>query len=139
MERAANDLSLWRTILNTHGKEILGCASNKFLLLVLVFPLFRLLSYELFLRSHQALAWASVYAEWRHHPSDKAFPRAWIYISAGLFGFLSIVQSGAVIVRNRVFRHQLSRATIRRDAGAVKVELRLSKPLRVDAGQYINL
>ena len=31
IESAANDLSLWRTILNTHGKEILECASNQFL------------------------------------------------------------------------------------------------------------
>lgn len=71
------------------------------------------------------LAWVFVYAEWRHLPSDKTFPRAWIYISAGLFGFLFIWQSCAIVIRNGVFRHQLSRAAISHDAGAVRMQLRL--------------
>ena len=104
-----------------------------------MFPPFRKLSYELFLRSHQALAWGSVYAVWRHVPSDKSSPRAYIYITMGIFAATYLLQTGAVIVRNGVFRHQLSRATITHDAGAVKMQLRLSKPLAMDAGQYINL
>ncbi|OAF59117.1 hypothetical protein VC83_04114 [Pseudogymnoascus destructans] len=114
-------------------------ASLLCLLLVLLFPPFRKLSYELFLRSHQALAWGSVYAVWRHVPSDKSSPRAYIYITMGIFAATYLLQTGAVIVRNGVFRHQLSRATITHDAGAVKMQLRLSKPLTMDAGQYINL
>ncbi|KFY03642.1 hypothetical protein V490_00110 [Pseudogymnoascus sp. VKM F-3557] len=54
-------------------------ASLLCLILVLLLPLFRKLSYELFLRSHQALALAFIYAVWRHVPSDKSFPRAYIY------------------------------------------------------------
>ncbi|OBT55433.1 hypothetical protein VE04_05610 [Pseudogymnoascus sp. 24MN13] len=114
-------------------------ASLLCLLLVLLLPLFRKLSYELFLRSHQALAFAFIYAVWRHVPSDKSFPRAYIYITMGIFAATYLLQSGAVIVRNGVFRHQMSRATITHDAGAVKMQLRLSKPLAMDAGQYINL
>ncbi|OBT74032.1 hypothetical protein VF21_07829 [Pseudogymnoascus sp. 05NY08] len=114
-------------------------ASLLCLLLVLLFPPFRKLSYELFLRSHQALAWGSVYAVWRHVPSDKSSPRAYIYITMGIFAATYLLQTGAVIVRNGVFRHQLSRATITHDAGAVKMQLRLSKPLTMDARQYINL
>ncbi|KFY32042.1 hypothetical protein V493_00580 [Pseudogymnoascus sp. VKM F-4281 (FW-2241)] len=114
-------------------------ASLLCLLLVLLFPLFRKLSYELFLRSHQALAWGSIYAVWRHVPSNKSSPRAYIYITMGIFAATYLLQTGAVIVRNGVFRHQLSRATITHDAGAVKMQLRLSKPLTMDAGQYINL
>ncbi|KFZ02687.1 hypothetical protein V500_00025 [Pseudogymnoascus sp. VKM F-4518 (FW-2643)] len=114
-------------------------ASLLCLLLVLLLPLFRKLSYELFLRSHQALALASIYAVWRHVPSDKSSPRAYIYITMGIFAATYLLQTGAVIVRNGVFRHQLSRATITHDAGAVKMQLRLSKPLTMDAGQYINL
>ncbi|ELR08502.1 hypothetical protein GMDG_00566 [Pseudogymnoascus destructans 20631-21] len=108
-------------------------ASLLCLLLVLLLPLFRKLSYELFLRSHQALALASIYAVWRHVPSDKSSPRAYIYITMGIFAATYLLQTGAVIVRNGVFRHQLSRATITHDAGAVKMQLRLSKPLTMDA------
>jgi predicted ferric reductase len=82
---------------------------------------------------------ASIYAVWRHVPSDKSSPRAYIYVTMGIFAATYLLQTGAVIVRNGVFRHQLSRATITHDAGAVKMQLRLSKPLTMDAGQYINL
>ena len=39
IESTANDLSLWRTILNIHGKEILECATNQFLDLAMVLRL----------------------------------------------------------------------------------------------------
>ncbi|KAG9228392.1 hypothetical protein BJ875DRAFT_508528 [Amylocarpus encephaloides] len=84
-------------------------ASLLCLLLVLLLPLFRKLSYELFLRSHQALALASIYVVWRHVPSDKSSPRACIYTTMGIFAVTYLLQTGAVI------------------------------PLTMDAGQYINL
>jgi NAD(P)H-flavin reductase len=82
---------------------------------------------------------ASAYAVWRHLPSDTPFPRVYIYISAGLFVFMFLLQGGSVIVQNGVFRYHLSRATITHDSGAVKIRVHLQKPLRVDAGQYVNL
>ncbi|ELR10088.1 hypothetical protein GMDG_04488 [Pseudogymnoascus destructans 20631-21] len=57
----------------------------------------------------------------------------------GIFAATYLLKTGTVIIRNGVFRHQLSRATITHDAGAVKMQLCLSKPLTMDAGQYINL
>lgn len=109
------------------------------LLLLLLIPLLRQLSYELFLRSHQVLALASAYAVWRHLPSDKPFPLGYMYISTGLFAFTFLLQSISVIVQNGAFRHHLSRASITHDSGAVKIQLHLRKPLRIDAGRYVNL
>jgi hypothetical protein len=61
-----------------------------------------------------------------------------IYIAAGLFVFMFVLQGGSVIVRDGVFGHHLSRGTITHDSGAVKVQLRLGKPLKIDAGRYVN-
>ena len=56
------------------------------ILIVLLFPLFRHLSYELFLWSHQALALVFTYTVWRYLPSDKSSPRVYIYICTVIFG-----------------------------------------------------
>lgn len=82
---------------------------------------------------------ASAYAVWRHLPSEKLFPRLYIYVSAGLLLSMFLLQSSNVIFRNGIFRHHLSRATITHDSGAVKIRLHLQKPLKVDDGQYVNL
>jgi hypothetical protein len=49
-------------------------------------------SYEIFLRTHQALAALAAYSIWRHLSSEKAFPRVYLYISVGLFLFMCIAQ-----------------------------------------------
>ena len=115
-----------------YGRGDPGCG-----LLVLAYPLFRKSSYEIFLRTHQALAALFAYSMWRHLPSDQAFPRAYLYISVGLFAFL--LQSCSVIYQNGIFRYRLPRATITHDYGAVKIRMHLQKPLKIDDGQHINL
>jgi predicted ferric reductase len=106
---------------------------------VLAYPLLRKPSYEIFLRTHQALAALFAYSMWRHLPSDQTFPRGYVYISVGLFLVMFVLQSGSVIFQNGIFRYHLPRATITHDHGAVKVRMHLQKPLKIDDGQYINL
>jgi hypothetical protein len=62
-----------------------------------------------------------------------------MYIAAGLFVFMSVLQGGSVIIQNGVLRYHLLRATISHDSGAVKIQLHLQKPIRIDARRYINL
>ena len=107
------------------------------LLVLLLLPPFRKLSYELFLRIHQALAALFFYSAWRHLPSNKLFPRAYLIISAGLFITTLMIQAIPVIVG--LCRFGRSRATITQTQGIVKVKVSLSRPLKVEAGQYINL
>lgn len=99
----------------------------------------RRLSYEIFLRTHQALALLLTYAIWRHLPSSKRFPRAYIYVSAGLYVAMLILQVSSVVFYNGVFRYHLSRATLTHDNGAVKVRIQLQKPLEIAPGSYINM
>jgi NAD(P)H-flavin reductase len=85
------------------------------------------------------LAALAAYATWRHLPSEKAFPRMYLYISAGLFLFMCIAQGYMVIRRNGVFRYGRARAHITHEYGAVRVRIQLQKSLDVKAGQAINL
>ena len=102
-------------------------------------PLSRKPSYELFLRIHQALTGLIAYAIWRHLPSDKVFPRGFLYISAGLFLSTLVVQSGILLHQNGIFLRKFPRAHITHASGAVKISIHLQKPLKIEAGQYINI
>ncbi|OCK73598.1 hypothetical protein K432DRAFT_420664 [Lepidopterella palustris CBS 459.81] len=117
---------------------VIGVSSLCCVLLLSV-PLFRKPAYELFLRAHHTLAMLSVYAIWRHLPSDKLFPRCYLYILVGLFLFMCIVQVGIVIYHNGFFRYRCARAYITHEYGAVRLRIHCQKPLAVKAGQYINI
>jgi hypothetical protein len=80
------------------------------------------------------LAALAAYSIWRHLPSEKVFPRMYLYISAGLLLFMYIAQGYIVIRRNGVFRYGGARAHITHEYGAVKVRIQLQKSLDVKAG-----
>lgn len=63
----------------------------------------------------------------------------YIYVSAGLFFSTSVIQCVSVLWRNGTFRHGSARALVTHAEGSVKIKLTLSRPLKVKAGQYINL
>lgn len=88
---------------------------------------------------HQALAALFAYSVWRHLPANKLFPRLYLYISAGLFLFTCALEWGGIFYRNGTCRYGHSRGQITQASGAVQMTIRLSKPLAIDAGQYINL
>lgn len=88
---------------------------------------------------HQALALFSAYSIWRHLPSDSLFPRMYIYISAALFLSTSVVQCVSIVWWNGTFRHGHALALVTHAEGSVKITIRLSRPLSIQAGQYIDL
>jgi predicted ferric reductase len=96
----------------------------------------RSVSYEAALRIHQILSFALVYGLWRHASPDHLFPRLYLYIGGGLFFTISIFWLASVLYRNR---SGLSTVRITYDNGAIKVNLQLSRPLKVKAGQYVSL
>ena len=102
-------------------------------------PLSRKPSYEIFLRVHQALAGLIAYALWRHLPSDQILPRGFLYLSAGLFLSTLVMQSSILLYRNGIFRHHFPRAHITHTSGAVMMSIYLQKPIKIEAGQYINV
>lgn len=102
-------------------------------------PVLRRLSYELFLRLHQAFSALSVYAIWRHLPPGESVYNYCLYISVGLLLFLLIVQSVIIFYQNGVFQSGHAEAHLTHVHGAVKLRIQLRKPLKVKAGQHINL
>jgi len=107
--------------------------------MLLSVSLFRRPSYEIFLRTHQALAALAAYSIWRHLPSENGFPRAYLYISAGLFLLICMAQLFVIIYRNGIFRYRRARAYITHEHGTVRIRIQLQKPLDIKAGQAINL
>ena len=96
-------------------------------------------SYEIFLRSHQGLAILCAYSVWRHLPADRGFPRTYLYIFAGVLGSTFTLEGLIIVARNAFPLHKCPRANITSSCGMAKLQLHLSKPLRIEPGQYINL
>ena len=115
-----------------------GISSLSFLV-ILSLRFIRKLSYEFFLRTHQALAFLIGYVLWRHLSSKSFVNQVCLYVSAGIFGFTSVVQLFATLYRNSVFRGRLPRAVITKAGGGFKIGLTVHGKLKVDPGQYINL
>ena len=113
--------------------SLLGCV------ILLSIPIVRRPFYEFFLRTHQTLSALLVYALWRHVPSDQSFPRYWLYILLGLYVFLCVVQGCIVVYQNGFLRSGHAQADITREYGAVRLQIRCRRPLKVKAGQHINL
>ncbi len=113
--------------------------SSLSVLLILSHPFLRKLSYEVFLRAHQALAALSAYTIWRHLPFKSLFPRFYIYFATALFLSVSILQCGIILYRNGTFIYGFSRAAVTRMNGDIKIHVKLSRPVKVKPGQYVEL
>ena len=68
------------------------------------------------------------------YPDKHVFPHVYVLIFAGLFGATFMLEVLIVVVRNG-----RTRATVTCSCGTVKLRLHLSKPLKMEPGQYINL
>ena len=107
--------------------------------MILSLRFIRKLSYEFFLRAHQALALLSRYVLW-HHLSSKSFVnQVCLYVSVRILGFTSVVQLLATLYRNSVLRGRLPRAVITQVGNGFKISLTVHGKMNIDAGQYINL
>lgn len=87
------------------------------------------------LRSHQVLSGLAAYSVWRHITKQPLFG-IYIYVPGGLFLVLFSAQLCLVLYRNN---GKLSHARISYKFGVIRIRLHLSKPLKIEAGQYISL
>ncbi len=101
--------------------------------------MFRLPSYEIFLRGHQAVALAAGYALWKHTTSRSKQPRLYVYISTGIFLATSVLQCLFVLHWNFSFRRGHSRALISKHRGSVRMTIDVPTSLDIKAGQYVNV
>ncbi|KAL6229546.1 hypothetical protein BDW75DRAFT_249571 [Aspergillus navahoensis] len=120
------------------------------LLAILSIQWLRRLSYEVFLRTHQALAGLFVYGTWRHLPAASRHPRVYLLVAVGIFGFTSLLQLTTFLYRNGLYAGRgspraLVSFTARKSenegpvATASHIQILLPRPVKVEAGQYINL
>ena len=108
-------------------------------LLLLSPRLFRLPSYEVFLRCHQALAVVVAYALWRHVPSQSKLPRIYLLTSSCTFAATFILECSTILYRNVTIGCGCSRALIARHNHAVRMTIFPARPWKVKAGQYVNV
>lgn len=108
-------------------------------LLLLSLRLFRLPSYEVFLRCHQAMAVVIAYALWRHVPSHLKLSRIYLLTSSCTFAATFALECFAILYRNVAIHRGRSRALVARQNHAVRMTIFLARPWKVKAGQYVNV
>ncbi|KAK1656995.1 hypothetical protein BDP55DRAFT_639143 [Colletotrichum godetiae] len=95
--------------------------------------------YEIFIRLHQGMAILSIYGIWEHLAAQSVFARLLLYVSVGASALSLLLLSGLVIYRNGLLFHGFPRTSISNSGDVIIIELRLSRPVFVDAGQSISL
>ncbi|KAI5465190.1 hypothetical protein BGZ63DRAFT_379568 [Mariannaea sp. PMI_226] len=117
---------------------IVGTSALGLLVVLSALPL-RRHSYELFLRLHQFLAIVFAASIIYHIFSVSDMYRLPAYIYGAICGFLMLAQAAIVLYRNKALGKLCPRIVVRRDNGSLQATVYLPRPVRVDAGQYINL
>ncbi len=97
--------------------------------------------YEIFAKFHLILAVSIVTAIWVHTPPSKllAPPRVYLLVAASLWAALRTLRLLQAVYRNLRYGRGLSRATVHPVPGAVQVHVRVARPWRFRAGQYVYL
>jgi len=97
----------------------------------------RRLFYEVFARSHFILTYAVLVSIWFHVPSGAVIttPRLYLLIAACLQAAVSTLRFGQMIYRNI----PLNEAVIESHVDAVTIRIKISRPWKYRAGQYIWL
>jgi predicted ferric reductase len=95
--------------------------------------------YEGFLRIHQSLAIVSVYGIWIHLASQPLLPRLLLYSLIGIFSSTTLLLLNLVIYRNGMLSSDLPRAEIANCNGIILIKVKLSRPVSIEAGQWVGL
>ncbi|KAK5215862.1 hypothetical protein LTR96_011181 [Exophiala xenobiotica] len=96
-------------------------------------------SYEIFLRIHQLLSVAALYAVWSHVRGSSIFAQYCSTAVIACLGLGVVAQIFHVLWINRMFYRGLSRSRVFRAGHAVCLVVDTPTPLRLRPGQYINL
>ncbi len=108
-------------------------------LLLLFSHLFRRISYELFLRCHQALTFVAAYALWRHLSSSMKLSDLYLLVSDCTFLTTFVMQCLTLLYRNVVLHRDCFRALIARQNDVVRMTIFTPRPWKVKAEQYVNV
>ena len=106
---------------------------------MLLFPFFRRLSYEFFLRTHQALAFLCTITLWWHLRSGSGFNQTCIYVSIGIFSITSLLQLTSILFKNGIFRGDSPKIKIEAIGTSFIMKITVPSRLNVEPGQYIHI
>ncbi|KAL4755931.1 ferric reductase family protein [Aspergillus foveolatus] len=116
---------------------------------LLSLPWIRQLSYEIFLRGHHILTVLFVYGIRRHLSTRSWSSKIYLLAALGMFGLTLFLQTVTLFYRNGLFAGRgFPRAVVSFSAQtkeehpvitAAHIRVLLPRPLKVEAGQYINL
>jgi hypothetical protein len=109
------------------------------ILLILCLPVIRRRSFEAFLRAHQCLSVGFAFCTIKHLLSVQSFQWKPVVIYGFVCSAITISQMTLILFRNKEVGMPWPRFTTTEDQGHVRALLRLSRPMRIDAGQYINI
>lgn len=107
--------------------------------LLIVLPLARRHYYEIFLKSHYALAICAVISLWRHLDVKKAFERLYLLVAVSILAASTLARIIYTIFRNVSQGRPWGKARILLRSDAAQVFIYLARPWKVRAGQYIQL
>ncbi|QGA15970.1 hypothetical protein EYB26_003637 [Talaromyces marneffei] len=139
---------------------IIGAVSFA-MIIISTFPVLQTRIYEVFLRTHQALAVLFFYSIWRHLSSGSVFPRLYLYVPLSILCLITVFQVGKFLYQNSFLSSRPKpRATVtcrlipppiagnkegagkeeEKDTGRIiKIRVTLGRPLSIAAGQCIHL
>ncbi|KAL4899387.1 hypothetical protein BDW74DRAFT_189392 [Aspergillus multicolor] len=146
------------TILPSESRYLFAIISAGCIAIVLLFsiPFLRSLLFEVFLLGHQGLAGLVLYAIWQHLPSGSLVgSRLYILIMSTVALAACFVRGALVIHYNGLFRSRQTEVQLSRPIGLPEdffrgevqqslsipftVRIKLPKPIRLSAGQYVYL
>ena len=100
---------------------------------------FRRVSYEIFLRIHQALAVVAAYCLWRHTINASDISRLCLYALVGVPALTTSLEVLKTLHRNVALGKPYPRAVIIKVKETACIELSTPRPWVVRAGQYVNV
>lgn len=115
-------------------------------MVIILMAYFRHATYEVFRRPHQMLAFAQLYAIWRHLPS--AAKKSSLYVVVAIliptfsllyYSSLGLYRNGMIPGRGRTCMTLSYRGVVGEEKAALNLHITLPRPIKVDPGQYVNL
>ena len=88
---------------------------------------------------HQALAGLIMYSVWRHTLSGGLSVRVYRYVLTGSLVVTSFIQGCLILFRNLSLHQAGGQASITRVKDSMFIDIPLTRPWKVRAGQYVNL
>lgn len=108
--------------------------------MLLSISLIRRYFYETFFKIHQGLAVVIIAGVWVHSPGSLvSAPLIYLVTTGGTWIFVRLLQAANSIYRSKAIGRPFSRAVVWTLPGALQIHVKVSRPWKYCAGQYVYL